>query len=122
MSRPLPLAAFVIIANAAGNYALNWGMKHGGVFSFWTLGGIALLIVWTLSRVKLLSLADLSYVLPVTSIGYLVPLVVGSAFLGESVSLTRWLGGLLIVAGAALVTPTAASTTPAAAPPPEGNP
>ena len=115
MNRPLPLAVVVIAANAAGNYALNWGMKHGGYFSFWTLAGIALLILWTLSRVKLLGLADLSYVLPVTSIGYLVPVVVGSAFLGETVSLSRWLGGLLIVAGAALVTPTTASTTPASA-------
>jgi uncharacterized membrane protein len=108
--KPLPLAALVVAANAAGNYALNWGMKHGGIWTLWTLTGIALLIAWTLARIKLLGLADLSYVLPVTSIGYLIPLILGAAFLGEPVSTSRWIGGLLIAGGAALVTPSRPKT------------
>lgn len=111
MNRTLALAAFVVIANAAGNYALNWGMKHGGMFTVCTVTGIAVLIIWTLSRIKLLGLADLSYVLPVTSVGYLIPVVLGRFLLDEPVSPARWLGGLLIVAGAALVTPTKARTS-----------
>ena len=55
-------------------------MKHGtplgssffdyikAIFNPWVLVGIALLILWTLSRMALLSWADLSYVLPVTSV------------------------------------------------------
>jgi uncharacterized membrane protein len=80
-------------------------MKHGGILTPWTLGGILLLILWTLSRIRLLGLADLSYVLPVTSVGYLIPLVLGAVVLGEHVSPVRWLGGALIVGGAVLVTP-----------------
>lgn len=111
MNRALPLAAFVVAANAAGNYALNWGMKHGGILTVWTMAGIALLIVWTLSRIKLLELADLSYVLPVTSVGYIIPVILGAAFLGETVSPWRWFGALCIVGGAALVTRTAPKTS-----------
>ena len=111
MPRVLALAAFVVATNAAGNYALNWGMKNGGIFTAWTLAGIATLIVWTVSRIKLLEWADLSYVLPVTSVGYVIPLILGTALLGESVSRERWLGALLIAAGAALVSPTKARTT-----------
>lgn len=111
MSRALALAAFVIAANAAGNYSLNWGMKHGGYFTVWTILGIVLLIIWTLSRIKLFGIADLSYVLPVTSIGYIVPLLLGAIWLDEQVSWQRWLGGLFIVAGAVLVTPTKPKTS-----------
>lgn len=111
MTRALALSAFVVAANAAGNYALNWGMKHGGYFTIWTAVGVLLLIVWTLSRIKLLGIADLSYVLPVTSVGYVIPLVLGALVLGEQVSLLRWLGGLLIIAGAILVSPTEAKTS-----------
>jgi uncharacterized membrane protein len=111
MPRVLALAAFVVAANAIGNYAVNWGMKHGGIFTAWTLGGIAVLIVWTVSRIKLLEWADLSYVLPVTSIGYIIPLILGVTLLGETVSVHRWAGALLIATGAALVSPTKARTS-----------
>jgi len=100
------LALLVILSNAAGNYALNWGMKHGGVFTAWTLAGIGILIFWTLARLRLLAWADLSYVLPVTSIGYLIPVVFGAFLLEEPVSAARWVGAMLIAAGAGLVTPT----------------
>ncbi len=105
--RILGLSAVVVLSNAAGNYALNWGMKHGGLFTFWTAGGVLVLIFWTLARLRLLAQADLSYVLPVTSIGYLIPLVLGGVWLNEDVSGLRWLGALCIVAGAGLVSPTA---------------
>lgn len=110
MARALTLAIFVVLANAAGNFALNWGMKHGGYFAFWTILGIVLLIVWTVSRIKLLGIADLSYVLPVTSVGYIIPLILGASLLDEAISWQRWLGGALIVAGAALVSPTPPKT------------
>ena len=51
----------------------------------------------------LLSLADLSYVLPVTAVGYVIAAFLGKTFLSETVSNQRWLGTALIFLGAALV-------------------
>jgi uncharacterized membrane protein len=98
----------VIASNTLGNLALSVGMKQatgsipGALLEPWVVAGIALLIVWTLARMALLSWADLSYVLPVTSIGYVLNALLGRFFLGEQVSGERWAGTLLIVCGAAL--------------------
>ncbi len=112
------LTAFVVAANVLGNFALSWGMKHpnglvltgiGPVDSLinpWVLVGILLLAVWTLSRVTLLSWADLSFVLPVTSIGYVLNAVIGHFFLNEAISLQRWLGTALILSGTILTAAT----------------
>ena len=73
--------------------------------------GVLALILSVLVRMALLSLADLSYALPVTAIGYVLAAFLGKTFLHEAVSGQRWLGTALIVAGAALVGSTAPSTT-----------
>ena len=111
------------ISNVLGNFALGWGMKHGGdmdgsamsfvlvVFNPWVLLGIALLAGWVLSRMALLSWADLSYVIPVTSIGFVLNAVMGYVFMGEQISAMRWLGTLCIVGGTGLVGLTSVSTT-----------
>jgi uncharacterized membrane protein len=65
--------------------------------------GVGLLIVWTLTRMALLSWADLSYVLPVTAIGYALVAIVGRVALNEQISVKRWIGIGLITAGVALV-------------------
>ena len=69
----------------------------------WLIPGIALLILWMLTRMALLGWADLTYVLPVTALGYVLSTVLAAAFLGEVVSAKRWLGTVLIVLGTALV-------------------
>jgi uncharacterized membrane protein len=51
----------------------------------------------------LLSWADLSYVLPVTAIGYVLVALLGRVFLAEQIPVKRWAGIVLIVAGVALV-------------------
>jgi uncharacterized membrane protein len=114
----------VVCSNALGNLFLTRGMKaFAGTLSFspagyisaiwspWVAAGIALLIVWLLSRMALFGWADLSYVLPVTSIGYVLSALMGRYFLGEQVSLRRWAGTLLIVGGTALVGRTAVRTS-----------
>lgn len=111
----LLLTAVVVVANVAGNFALGWGMKHApssatpisALLEPFVMIGIVLLIVWTLLRIKLLELADLSYVLPITAVGYVLNAVMGALFLHEQVSAQRWAGTLLIVAGAALTATTA---------------
>lgn len=113
----LLLTAAVVVLNVLGNFALGWGMKHapagaGPILSLlqpFVILGIVMLIAWTLLRIRLLGLADLSFVLPVTAVGYVLSAVMGAAFLHEHVSLQRWSGTLLIFAGAALtgLTPSA---------------
>jgi uncharacterized membrane protein len=69
-----------------------------------------LLIVWQMSRMALLSWADLSYVLPVTSVGYVIVALIGKLLLNESITGRRWAGIVLIMAGVALVSAGAPST------------
>ncbi len=65
--------------------------------------GIVMLIVALLARMALLSRADLSFVLPVTAVGYVFATLLGKFVLYEQVSAARWIGTLSIVVGAALV-------------------
>lgn len=119
--------AIVVLTNVLGNSLLSRGMQSVGVllslspvpyvralFNPWVAAGVSLLIVWLLSHMALLSWADLSYVLPVTSIAYVLIPLVGRFFLHEQVSLIRWGGIALIVLGVMLVGRTAPRTTPPA--------
>jgi len=56
-----------------------------------------------------LSWADLSYVLPVTSMGYVLVALVGRLLLHEQITARRWTGIALIMTGVALVS---GGTTP----------
>jgi uncharacterized membrane protein len=118
------LTAFVVCTNVLGNFSMSWGMKHQSVdlglspfeyirliFTPWVLLGTVLLILWLLSRMTLLGWADLSYVLPVTSIAYVFSAVLGKVFFGEQVTWQRWLGTAFIVVGIIFVGLTAANTT-----------
>jgi uncharacterized membrane protein len=114
-TRTFVLLAVVIVSNVAGNMALSHGMKAAPADASpiaalahpAAVAGIALLIAWALLRMKLLGVADLSFVLPITSIGYALNVAAGALLLGEHVSLARWAGAALIVAGAALTSMTA---------------
>lgn len=105
------LTAFVVLANVIGNLSLSWGMKHplgihaSGIAFLDALIqpyvglGIVLLATWTLTRITLLSWADLSFVLPVTSVGYVLNAVIGHLVYGEEISWVRWLGTACILSG-----------------------
>lgn len=104
------LALAVVLSNVVGNFALNWGMKQdaqatllGALLNPFVVGGILLLILWTLLRTTLFSLADLSFVLPVTSFGYALSALLGFLVMHEIVSGWRWAGIALITAGTLLV-------------------
>jgi uncharacterized membrane protein len=113
----------VVLSNVLGNFSLAWGLRRIGrlvslspwayiqaLFDPWVAAGVLLLIVWLLSHMTLLSWADLSYVLPVTSVGYVLAAVVGQVFLNEQITVTRWAGILLIMTGVAIVGRTAIRT------------
>ncbi len=116
------LTLVVVLTNVLGNFSLSWGMKHSiygltplgvlrTVFTPWVLAGIALLILWLLTRLTLLSWADLSFVLPVTASGYVLTVLLGRYVMNEDVSWQRWAGTILIVAGTSLVGATQPKTT-----------
>lgn len=65
--------------------------------------GVAALVLGLLTRMALLSVADLSFVLPLTATGYIVSTLLGKFFLSEQVTLGRWIGTILIFLGTALV-------------------
>jgi uncharacterized membrane protein len=105
------LTLVVILSNVAGNLLLSLGLKSdAGIVLPLVIGGVALLILWTLARMTLMSWADLSYILPITAIGYVLSAIAGRVFLSEQISLMRWSGTLLIVAGIVLVGRTQAET------------
>jgi drug/metabolite transporter (DMT)-like permease len=108
--------ALVILTSLCGNFSLSWGMHQFGrqqslsplayaraVLNPWVALGIALLIVWLFSHMTLLSWADLSYVVPVTSLSYVLAAFAGKLFLHEIISFWRWGGILSITLGVALV-------------------
>ena len=113
----LTLLLFITL-KSVGNLSLAWGMKHASesyfflaVFDPFVLAGIAALILSVLVRMALFSVADLSFVLPVTATGYVLAAVLGKTFLHETVTPQRWAGTVLIFIGAAVVGSTAHSTT-----------
>ncbi len=113
-----------LLLKAGGNFAMAWGMKHvpdqvstnpplylRAMLNPFVALGIAALILSLLTRMALLSLADLSFVLPVTAIGYVFAVLIGKVFLHETVSGRRWLGATLIFIGALVVGTTSRNTT-----------
>lgn len=102
----------VVLSNVIGNLFLTFGMRsEAGILSPWIFLGVVLLALWTLARMALLSWADLTFVLPVTAIGYPLSAAVGKIFLNEQVTPSRWVGTGLILAGAILVGLTAPTST-----------
>ena len=123
MKTYLLLAAFVVL-RAFGNLALAFGTKHfseslalnplsylRAMLSPFVAAGVAMLILAMLLRMAVLGLADLSFVLPLTAIGYVFAALLGRFILHEQVSPQRWLGTALIFIGVAVVGSTPQNTT-----------
>jgi drug/metabolite transporter (DMT)-like permease len=111
----LVLAGVTVFA-AAGDSMLSHGMKQTGAVSIhhlqsliaavlnpWVAIGILLLLAFFAAYMNALSWADLTYVLPATSLGYVLLAVVARFALHEHVSPMRWLGIALISAGVGFV-------------------
>ena len=117
----------VVLSNVLGNFFMKRGLPASlnspfeyvaALFRPQVSLGVALLILWMLSRMALLSWADLSYVVPLTSIGYVLVALMGRLFLDERITARNWTGIVLIMAGVSLVgrgTPQTARGKPAGA-------
>ena len=111
----LVLAGVTVFA-AAGDSMLSHGMKQVGGVSVhhlqgvifavanpWIAIGILLLLAFFATYMTALSWADLTYVLPATSLGYVLLALVARFLLHEHVSPMRWLGIALITGGVGFI-------------------
>ena len=112
----LVLAA-VTVFGATGDSLLSRGMKDAGNISVhqlpdliltilnpWVLAGTLFLLGFFAAYMTALSWADLTYVLPATSLGYVLLALIAKFLLHEQVTTTRWLGIILISVGVGFVT------------------
>ncbi len=110
------LAAGVIATGTSGNALLRVGLRHIPPLTNYSpiahvaamahpavLLGILLLIANFLLQLTLLSWADLTFALPMTSPSYVLITIVGVLALGERVSVSHWAGVLLILVGVVVV-------------------
>lgn len=121
------ILAVVMLCSAVGDTCLSVGMKRVGPVSLahlstlfaalrtpWVAVGIILLLGFFGSYLTALSWADLTYVLPATSFGYVVVALLSRFWLHEHVSVLRWIGVLVITAGVGFVTQGPSYTDPIA--------
>lgn len=119
------LIVAVIVLEVLGNFFLSMGMREVGrivaisplpyllaLLNPCVAFGCVLLTGWITMQLMLLSRADLSYVLPVTAVSYVLTALMGDVLLQEAVSAARWAGVVLIAAGVMVVSRTAPRTTP----------
>ena len=114
------LLALMVTFGSLGDVTLSRGMKELGRLHAWSFDGalvfflrafssgtvwlgIALLLLFFISYLLVLSWADFSYVSPASAVGYVLVAVMGYLFLGEHVPVVRWLGVGLICVGVLLV-------------------
>jgi drug/metabolite transporter (DMT)-like permease len=112
----LVLAGVTLFA-AIGDTFLARGMKQVGNISLhslpdlvftildpWVALGILFLLAFFAAYMTALSWADLTYVLPATSLGYVLLALIAKFYLHEQVGTSRWIGIGLISAGVGFVT------------------
>ncbi len=106
----------VAVFAASGDSMLSQGMKQTGnvslqhlstliaaVLNPWVAIGILLLLAFFAAYMNALSWADLTYVLPASSLGYVLLALIARFALHEHVSVSRWAGIALISGGVGFV-------------------
>lgn len=118
----------MVIFGPVGNVLLSKGMKSVGavtgrspaellqlaerVFSSGTIWlGIALMLLFFVAYMLVLSWADYSWVLPASAVAYATVALLGHFALGERVAPLRWVGIAVICVGVFVVGQTPHSTT-----------
>lgn len=82
------------------------GMVERALLNPWLVAGVALQAFFFFMYLTLLSRADVSQILPMTALDYIVVALLAQVILAEPVTGARWAGILLIVIGVALVSRT----------------
>ena len=116
-SRKYLVLAGVSVFAPVGDSLLAYGMKQVGNISLknvpdlllaitnpWVGVGIILLLGFFASYMTALSWADLTYVLPASSLGYVLLALIARFALHEHISLMRWLGIAMVSGGVGFVT------------------
>lgn len=112
---------FAVVASTIGDLLLARGMKRVGEVGWSGLRNalrtvrqvlttpeiplaVLFLAIFFFSWLALLSRADLSLILPMTALTYLLNGIAAGPILGETVSRQRWIGLWVITVGVVLVT------------------
>jgi len=110
--------AGITVFSTAGDSLLARGMKELGnvnvslhnlsalllaILNPWVALGILFLLTFFACYMSALSWADLTYVLPATSLGYVLVALIAHFSFHEVISTTRWIGIALIAAGVGFV-------------------
>ena len=123
MIKTLVLVVIACVLGGAGHVLLSKGMRTvpdlteaptgllGGLLARalgnpWTLLGVLLQASFFVMYLTLLSRAEVSKILPMTAVDYIVVAILAQYVLGELVTPGRWAGIGLIVAGVYLVSRT----------------
>jgi drug/metabolite transporter (DMT)-like permease len=114
------LVAIIVAATTAGEVLQAMGMRrHGEVRDFrpgalrgalqklarnrMIIASVACMAVSFGAFVALLSIAELSFAVPVTAVSYVLETALAWLLLREKVSLGRWAGAFLVACGVALL-------------------
>ena len=113
------LLCSLIAGSSLGEILCAKGMQQVGVVSLrprallgavgrmfrnpWLYTGVSFLALSFFSFISLLSYADLSFVVPLTAIGYITNTVGARFLLKERISRERWMGTLLVAFGVAVI-------------------
>ena len=114
------MIALVVLGGSVGDVFITKGMKQVGEIATlnarellgiagrtltnrWFLVGLFFMAVSFFSFLAVLSWADLSLVLPATSISFVITTVGAKLYLKEKISPVRWAGIVLVCVGVALI-------------------
>ena len=113
----------IIVFSSVGDVLLAHGMKTIGPISIWDLHhlipavfnpwvalGILFLLIFFAAYSTALSWADLTFVLPATSLSYVLVAIMGALLLHEHITPAHWTGILLVSCGVGVVAGGPAST------------
>ncbi len=111
---------FIVVAGTSGELCVSRAMKQMGEVHdfhpaallrfiahalrlFWMWLGVALMALAFFSLLLMLSIENVSFVVPVTALSYLAGALGSIFFLKERVTTRRWMGVILVCAGVTLV-------------------
>lgn len=114
------LVLICVVFGALGQISMKAGMRHvqqinnfsdllnsGTImeifFNVYVMGGLLLYMVSAFLWLGALSTLDVSLMYPLLSLAYLFTAVVAVVFLGEIITVSRWVGIALVVIGCVLI-------------------